>query len=41
MNRLMLEYAPLIAEIIDKPDDEELYHLLLDLLITWTPGAAP
>jgi hypothetical protein len=39
LNRILLEKVPYVAMAINKPYDEELYHLLIELLATWAPNA--
>jgi len=42
MSRLLLEYAPMIAKVIDVPGDVELYQLLIQLFSSWNaPGVEP
>ena len=38
MSRYLLEQAFKIAQMVNRPDDEELYTLLIDLLRAWLPG---
>ena len=40
MSRYLLEQAFKIAQMINRPDDEELYLLLINLLRGWQPGLA-
>ena len=38
MSRYLLEQAFKIAQMVNRPDDEELYLLLINLLRAWLPG---
>ena len=38
MSRYLLEQAFKIAQILNRPDDEELQQLLISLLRAWLPG---
>ena len=39
MSRYLLQQAFKIAQMVNRPDDEELYTLLINLLRAWLPGA--
>ena len=39
MSRFLLEQAFKIAQMVNRPDDDELYQLLINLLRSWLPGA--
>ena len=38
MSRYLLEQAFKIAQMVNRPDDDELYQLLINLLRAWLPG---
>lgn len=37
-NRLILEIAPQVALAINRPQDNELYALLFQVIANWVPG---